>query len=56
MLLRRILSLGARLANPGEFSERAFLNGKLDLDLYALFKYITRCTCNIGNNRSIMPC
>jgi len=31
MLLRRILSLGARLANPGEFSERAFLNGKLDL-------------------------
>lgn len=31
MLLRRILSLGSRLANPGEFSERAFLNGKLDL-------------------------
>jgi len=31
MLLKRILSLGARLANPGEFSERAFLNGKLDL-------------------------
>jgi len=31
MLLRRILSLGARIANPGEFSERAFLNGKLDL-------------------------
>ena len=31
MLLRRILSLGARLANPGEFTERAFLNNKLDL-------------------------
>ena len=31
MLLKRILSLGARLARPGEFSERAFLNGKLDL-------------------------
>jgi len=31
MLLQRILALGARLANPGEFSERAFLNGKLDL-------------------------
>ena len=31
MLLRRVLSLGARLANPGEFTERAFLNGKLDL-------------------------
>ena len=31
MLLRRILSLGARLARPGEFSERAFLNDKIDL-------------------------
>ncbi|MCG6975121.1 MAG: tRNA uridine-5-carboxymethylaminomethyl(34) synthesis GTPase MnmE, partial [Acidiferrobacterales bacterium] len=31
MLLRRIVELGARLARPGEFSERAFLNGKLDL-------------------------
>lgn len=30
-LLRRILQLGARLARPGEFSERAFLNDKLDL-------------------------
>lgn len=31
MLLRRVLSLGIRLANPGEFTERAFLNNKLDL-------------------------
>jgi len=31
MLLKRILSLGVRLANPGEFTERAFLNNKLDL-------------------------
>jgi tRNA modification GTPase len=31
MLLRRVISLGARLANPGEFTERAFLNNKLDL-------------------------
>jgi tRNA modification GTPase len=31
LLLRRALELGARLAKPGEFSERAFLNGKLDL-------------------------
>ena len=30
-LLRRVLSLGARPARPGEFSERAFLNNKLDL-------------------------
>lgn len=31
MLLKRCLQLGARLARPGEFSERAFLNDKLDL-------------------------
>jgi len=31
LLLRRCLELGARLARPGEFSERAFLNDKLDL-------------------------
>src|SRR3989338_6341272 len=31
LLLRRCLELGARLANPCEFSERAFLNDKLDL-------------------------
>jgi tRNA modification GTPase len=31
MLLRRVLELGARLAHPGEFTERAFLNNKLDL-------------------------
>jgi tRNA modification GTPase len=31
MLLRRVISLGARLANPGEFTKRAFLNDKLDL-------------------------
>ncbi|MEE8387809.1 MAG: tRNA uridine-5-carboxymethylaminomethyl(34) synthesis GTPase MnmE [Acidiferrobacterales bacterium] len=31
MLLTRVVELGARLARPGEFSERAFLNGKLDL-------------------------
>lgn len=31
MLLARVCELGARLARPGEFSERAFLNDKLDL-------------------------
>jgi tRNA modification GTPase len=31
MLIARALALGARLARPGEFTERAFLNGKLDL-------------------------
>lgn len=31
MLVARLLELGARPARAGEFSERAFLNGKLDL-------------------------
>ena len=30
-LLRRCLELGARVAEPGEFTQRAFLNGKIDL-------------------------
>lgn len=31
IMLETIVELGARLANPGEFTQRAFLNGKLDL-------------------------
>lgn len=31
MLLSRVIELGARLAEPGEFSRRAYLNDKLDL-------------------------
>ncbi|HSQ80613.1 MAG TPA: tRNA uridine-5-carboxymethylaminomethyl(34) synthesis GTPase MnmE [Casimicrobiaceae bacterium] len=31
LLLARCIELGARLAEPGEFTKRAFLNGKLDL-------------------------
>jgi tRNA modification GTPase len=30
-VLAAVLSAGARMARPGEFTERAFLNGKLDL-------------------------
>lgn len=30
-ILRRCIDLGARLAEPGEFTKRAFLNGKIDL-------------------------
>jgi len=31
VLIARLIDLGARLARPGEFSERAFLNQKMDL-------------------------
>jgi tRNA modification GTPase len=30
-ILNRVLALGARMAQPGEFSKRAFLNGRIDL-------------------------
>lgn len=32
MVLKRLLSNGARLAEPGEFTRRAFLNGKMSLN------------------------
>jgi tRNA modification GTPase len=31
MVLRSLLEAGARMAEPGEFTQRAFLNGKMDL-------------------------
>jgi tRNA modification GTPase len=31
MILEAVLKSGARLANPGEFTKRAFLNGRIDL-------------------------
>jgi tRNA modification GTPase len=31
LLVKRLLELGCRMARPGEFSERAFLNGKIDI-------------------------
>jgi tRNA modification GTPase len=31
LVLQRLLELGCRMARPGEFSERAFLNDKIDL-------------------------
>lgn len=30
-ILRRLVDIGARMARPGEFTQRAFLNGKMDL-------------------------
>ena len=30
-ILRRVLDAGARIAEPGEFTQRAFLNGRMDL-------------------------
>ena len=32
LMLKQIIKAGARLAEPGEFTKRAFLNGKMSLD------------------------
>ena len=34
-VLRAVMAAGARLAQPGEFTQRAFLNGKIDLNAAA---------------------
>lgn len=43
--LNAVLSQGARLAEPGEFSKRAFLNGRIDLaQAEAIIDIIRSCT------------
>jgi len=44
MLLGRVVALGARLARPGEFSERAFFNDKLDLIQAEAIADLIECT------------
>jgi tRNA modification GTPase len=45
LLMRRALELGCRAARPGEFSERAFLNGKMDIaQAEAVADLIDACT------------
>ncbi len=43
-LLQRVLQLGARLAEPGEFSKQAFLNDKLDLSQAEAIADLIDCT------------
>jgi len=44
MLLRALLRAGARLAAPGEFTQRAFLSGRIDLaQAEAVLKIIRSC-------------
>jgi tRNA modification GTPase len=45
LVLQRLMELGCRLARPGEFSERAFLNGKIDIaQAEAIADLIDACT------------
>lgn len=50
-LLNRIVELGARIAKPGEFSERAFLNNRIDLtQAEAIIDLINASTKEAANN------
>ncbi len=44
LVLERFVKLGARLAEPGEFTKRAFLNGKMDLTKAESVKQIVEAT------------
>jgi tRNA modification GTPase len=48
LVLRRTIELGARPARPGEFSERAFLNGKLDLAQAEAVADLVQCTTEVA--------
>jgi tRNA modification GTPase len=48
MLLARVLELGARLAGPGEFSRRAFLNDKIDLTQAEAIADLIDCSSTQG--------
>ncbi|MCL5260371.1 MAG: tRNA uridine-5-carboxymethylaminomethyl(34) synthesis GTPase MnmE [Gammaproteobacteria bacterium] len=47
-VLQRVLSLGAIMARPGEFSERAFLNGKIDLTQAEAIVDLVNATTALG--------
>jgi len=51
-VLSQLMQLGCRLARPGEFSQRAFLNGRLDLSqaeaLASLVAARSETACSIG--------
>jgi tRNA modification GTPase len=47
-ILQLLLSRGARLANPGEFTQRAFLNGKMDLTQAEAVMDLIRAQTNLA--------
>jgi len=55
LIIDAILSLGARLATPGEFTRRAFINGKLDLSQAEAVSDIissqTKASVTVANNQ-----
>ncbi len=52
-ILETVLSTGARLADPGEFTKRAFLNGRLDLTRAEAVMDIIRANSDIALDQSV---
>ncbi len=52
-ILRVLIKNGARLANPGEFSQRAFLNGKIDLIQAEAIHELVMATTTFGLEQSM---
>ncbi|MGC8970774.1 MAG: tRNA uridine-5-carboxymethylaminomethyl(34) synthesis GTPase MnmE [bacterium] len=48
LVIKLLIELGARLASPGEFTKRAFLNGKLDLSRAEAIIDIIQAKSEIG--------
>ena len=56
LLMQRLLALGCRAALPGEFSERAFLNGKIDIaQAEAVCGFTSRPRSIFRTRKSISP-
>lgn len=53
-VLEEILKLGARLAEPGEFTKRAFLNGRIDLSQAEAVIDIIRAKTELSAKSAIM--
>jgi tRNA modification GTPase len=53
MVLERLVEAGARHALPGEFTQRAFLNGKLDLAQAEAVADLIHATSTLAHNVSI---
>jgi tRNA modification GTPase len=52
-ILKRLISLGARMAKEGEFSQRAFLNGKLNLSQTEAVADLIQSRTAIAHNLAI---
>ncbi len=53
LLLKQVISCGARLANPGEFSYRAFMNNKMDLSQAEAIADLINCTTEVAARSAV---